>query len=317
MASGSDRDLRRRFNRDPPPPDDTLARNSSVTPTPPSLPPLRSLGSRARGPMATFAGSGSRSSRYRPADRGASERYRPNFEGRGLNSGLDDTDRNIENTNSQLRALLDYTINPIMQRAAPILPPPLPDYDLAEGNRRAKRRKLNSDRSTSSFRGFRYGKYGQVEPGQLTLEIVSCDGGIYSNEHAYPPENILRDDNSVYCTKGNRCNIVLRHQGTTVFSLSELIIKAPGSKFSCPYVYHPNSPAHCAFSRSPLSTGSAKEWCLWRWRQMNCSPARHSIRSSTRLAGAEDTAPPWYSATRRMEVRSLGSSHGRCEPTAT
>lgn len=61
------------------------------------------------------------------------------------------------------------------------------------------------------------------------MEIVSCDGGMFSNESSYAAENILRNDNSVYCTKGNRCNIVLRHQGSTAFTLQELIIKGPTS----------------------------------------------------------------------------------------
>jgi hypothetical protein len=110
------------------------------------------------------------------------------------------------------------------------------DVDMADANRRIKRRKLDTERAASSFKGFRYGRYGQIEPGQLNMEIVSCDGGLYSDEHSYPPENILKNDSSVYCTKSNRCNIVLKHQGGTVFSLQELVIKAPGSKFSCPYV---------------------------------------------------------------------------------
>lgn len=108
--------------------------------------------------------------------------------------------------------------------------------DMAEENRRVKRRKLDSDRIVSSFPGFRYGRFGQVEPGQLTMEIVSCDGGLFPDEKTRPPENILKNDGSVYCTKGNRCNIILKHQGGTVFSLKELVIKAPGSNYTCPYV---------------------------------------------------------------------------------
>lgn len=69
------------------------------------------------------------------------------------------------------------------------------------------------------------------------MEIVSCDGGMFSNELSYAAENILKNDTSVYCTKGNRCNIVLRHQGGTVFTLQELVIKAPASSnYSHPYV---------------------------------------------------------------------------------
>jgi len=136
-----------------------------------------------------------------------------------------------------VRAFLDSTNAPaaIMPPRAPPPPsPPLHGHDTDEDSRRSKRRKLAPDRAAWSFKGFSYGQYGQVEPGQLTMEIVSCDGGLYSDEHSYPPENILKNDVSVYCTKSNRCNIVLKHQGGTVFSLKELVIKAPGTKFSCP-----------------------------------------------------------------------------------
>lgn len=152
----------------------------------------------------------------------------------GLASNLEDIDRNLETANSHLQALLDITNNPIMTQSH--MPGPVPSQDQTEETRRIKRRKLDSDRITSSFKGFRYGKYGQVEPGQLTMEIVSCDGGLYSDELSYAAENILKNDATVYCTKGNRCNIVLRHQGATVFSLKELVIKAPGSDYSSPYV---------------------------------------------------------------------------------
>jgi hypothetical protein len=67
------------------------------------------------------------------------------------------------------------------------------------------------------------------------MEIVSCDGGIFQgNDTSYSAENVLRNDNSVYCTKSNRCNLVIRHQGGTVFSLKELVIKAPHSGFTAP-----------------------------------------------------------------------------------
>ncbi|ROT40372.1 hypothetical protein SODALDRAFT_330090 [Sodiomyces alkalinus F11] len=102
-------------------------------------------------------------------------------------------------------------------------------HEHAEDNYRAKRRKIESDRIAPTFKGFRYGRYGQVEPGDLTMEIVSCDGGLFSNGSSYTYENILKNDKSVYCTKSSRCNIVLRHQGATSFCLKELIIKAPGS----------------------------------------------------------------------------------------
>ncbi|GKU03263.1 unnamed protein product [Fusarium langsethiae] len=141
-------------------------------------------------------------------------------------ANLEDLDRHLEEANSHLRAVLDCQHHP------PLMPanfsPPLRPTDLPDSNRRHKRRKLDSDR-LAPFRSFRYGKYGQVEQGDLKMEIVSCDGGMFSNESSYAAENILKNDTSVYCTKGNRCNIVLRHQGGTVFTLRELVIKAPGS----------------------------------------------------------------------------------------
>ncbi|KAM7202126.1 hypothetical protein V8F20_004580 [Naviculisporaceae sp. PSN 640] len=263
MSSGSDRELRRRFNRDPLPVSggsgvdgilnqqlDELralqrARNATEAnfTGPPSLPPLRALGSRVRSGMASSGAPTSRASRYRPGVRTSDrlgggrqaallEHRRARIGQESLASNIEDIDRNLETANSHLQALLDITNNPIMTQSH--MPAQVPNQDQAEESRRIKRRKLDSDRVTSSFKGFRYGKYGQVEPGQLTMEIVSCDGGLYSDELSYAAENILKNDATVYCTKGNRCNIVLRHQGATVFSLRELVIKAPGSDYSSP-----------------------------------------------------------------------------------
>lgn len=162
-----------------------------------------------------------RSSRLRPLDT-TSHHRRPN---------LDELDQTLDEANSQLRTLLDMTnhINLMTPLLRTNFSPTIRAHDFPDDNLRSKRRKIDSNRLVPSFKGFRYGKYGQVEPGQLQMEIVSCDGGMFSNESSYAAENILKDDNSVYCTKGNRCNIVLRHQGATVFTLEELIIKAPAS----------------------------------------------------------------------------------------
>lgn len=155
--------------------------------------------------------------------------------------------------NSRLRALLDLTHSPAwtVQNHNPVIVAPYdgrvgsntsvfrPNEIPDDSNRRNKRRKLDAETQAFSFPGFRYGKYGQLEPGQLQMEMVSCDGGMFSNRAAYSADNILKDDNSVYCTKGNRCNIILRHQGATAFTLSELVIKAPASmNFSHPYATH-------------------------------------------------------------------------------
>ncbi|CZR54637.1 uncharacterized protein PAC_04521 [Phialocephala subalpina] len=136
--------------------------------------------------------------------------------------------RQLEQASSNLRALLD---DPVPHISSPTLEP---EYG-HEAERRVKRRKLDSDKLDTGFKGFSYGRYGQVEPGKLTMEIVSCDGGIFQEQAGnYSAENVLRNDSTVYCTKSNRCNLVLRHQGATVFSLKELIIKAPHSGYTAP-----------------------------------------------------------------------------------
>ncbi|CAN8097427.1 unnamed protein product [Discula destructiva] len=112
--------------------------------------------------------------------------------------------------------------------------PHTPQHDQGEDTRRTKRRKLDLERSGSSFKSFRYGRFGEVEPGQLNMEIETCDGGMYADDENNPPESILKVDDTVYCTKRDSCNIVLRHQDATVFSLSELVIRAPGPRFSSP-----------------------------------------------------------------------------------
>lgn len=145
--------------------------------------------------------------------------------------------RSLDEANSHLRTLLEstnhasFSYSGLAGTLAPPRnsPPPHRPSDLSEDTRRSKRRKLDSERSRPKGAPFRYGKYGQVEPGQLKMEMVSCDGGMFSNEFAYAVENILKNDSSVYCTKGNRCNIVLRHQGETFFTLKELVIKGPTS----------------------------------------------------------------------------------------
>ncbi|KAI1393913.1 uncharacterized protein F4822DRAFT_386363 [Hypoxylon trugodes] len=257
-------EVRQRFSREPQSSDASPLYN--LPPSAPYLPPLRSLTSTRRpSPMSGSGLPSGRHARARPADR-YSARLRGAHEPRNeageeaaefwerlepfdrLQRGtrrpaaaqLRDTqspfdeERSREDTNSQLRALLDFT-NPDLSFSSPP-PPPLPTaQDSTEDNRRVKRRKLDSDRLSSGFQGFRYGKYGQVEPGQLTMELVSCDGGIYSDDgHRYAAENILKNDQTVYCTEGPRCNIILRHQGATVFTLKELIIKAPRSNFTSP-----------------------------------------------------------------------------------
>jgi hypothetical protein len=105
-----------------------------------------------------------------------------------------------------------------------------------ENRWRAKRRKLDVDDNNRGTPAFRYGHKGQVVPGKLKMQIVSCDGGQYTepNGDSSWANNVLDDDSTVYCTKGNRCNMVLGHVGNMPFSLSKIVIKAPRTGFDAP-----------------------------------------------------------------------------------
>lgn len=124
------------------------------------------------------------------------------------------------------------------------IPPVMPQSASAQSGRegreargRLKRRKLESDDNREGFRGFNYGHNGQVVPGALKMEIASCDGGTFDPDgDSSFPDNVLRNDQSVYCTKSDRCNIVLQHRGEAPFCLKKIVIKAPRTGFDSPYV---------------------------------------------------------------------------------
>lgn len=215
MSSEQEAERRRRLRRE-------AAEGSPLFVLPPPPPPIPFHEPVHRERLAPSAGW--RGGRSRPR---LNRRRPPNGEG----SEMSHAGRRLEAASSNLRSLLD---DPIPTLSPPPLEPREHSPD-AENGPRVKRRKLDADKTASGFIGFSYGKYGQVEPGKLKMEIVSCDGGIYQ-EHGgdYSAENVLRNDGTVYCTKSNRCNLVLRHQGATAFSLKELIIKAPHSGYTAP-----------------------------------------------------------------------------------
>ncbi|TDZ36387.1 hypothetical protein C8035_v001701 [Colletotrichum spinosum] len=153
---------------------------------------------------------------------------------------LDAAEDDLESVRALWNRRAQYSSSPFSPPRMPpnMSPPsrsPIPhSEEYPDDNRRVKRRKLDSERALQNLRGFRYGRYGQVEPGQLKMEILSCDGGLFESGSSYAYDNILRDDKTVYCTQSNRCNVILRHQGATAFSLKELVIKAPASNYSSP-----------------------------------------------------------------------------------
>lgn len=128
--------------------------------------------------------------------------------------------------------LLDDPVPPI--ETPPVMPQEA-DGDRDNDQCRVKRRKLESDDSRERVQTFRYGHQGQVVPGPLNMELVSCDGGTYEPGSASSwPSNILRNDSSVYCTKSDRCNLVLKHHGEGPFCLKKIVIKAPRIGYDAP-----------------------------------------------------------------------------------
>lgn len=141
----------------------------------------------------------------------------------------------LNEASSNLSSLLD---RPIPRIESPDISAREYSGEAEVNRRRAKRRKLDCDSLAEGFGGFTYGYRGQVVPGPLKMEIESCDGGLHADAarhgREYWPENILRNDKSVYCTDRSKCNIVVRHQGKTAFCLTKLVIKAPERGFTAP-----------------------------------------------------------------------------------
>jgi hypothetical protein len=150
-------------------------------------------------------------------------------------ASLEELDRSLDETNAHIRMLFEMTGTPQIPPPPPIITPSTSSFssqrthDYMDDHRRNKRRRLDSERRVAHHKPVRYGNYGQVQAGRLLMEIITCDGGMFSNESSYAAENILKNDSSVYCTKGNRCNIVLGHWGDTPFTLEELVIQGPTS----------------------------------------------------------------------------------------
>ena len=106
-----------------------------------------------------------------------------------------------------------------------------------EARYRSKRRKLDDGTYEDDSRAITYGHHGQVVPGQLKLDIATCDGGEYSDPQMSVtswPQNVLQDDATVYCTKSNKCNMLFKHVSGMPFSLTKVVVKAPRSGYDAP-----------------------------------------------------------------------------------
>lgn len=104
--------------------------------------------------------------------------------------------------------------------------------------RRHKRRKLQHDTpGANAYTCYKYGHKGQVVPGRLRMEIVSCDGGEHRKDNSpglYRVQNVLRNDKSVYCSERSQCNLLLKHMGEASFALEKVVIRAPDRGFNAP-----------------------------------------------------------------------------------
>jgi hypothetical protein len=157
----------------------------------------------------------------------------PRSSGRGFRRRARPEDRQRHRDPPDFASLLDEAVS---QPRSPSLIPQSTNTS-RDGRGRLKRRKLDADDNREGLRGFNYGQFGQVVPGALKMEIASCDGGMYDPDgDSSLPENALRSDQSVYCTKSDRCNLVLRHRGEAPFCLKKIVIKAPRTGFDAPYV---------------------------------------------------------------------------------
>ena len=168
--------------------------------------------------------------RYLPRGRPDQDSYHSN-----ALAGLQQAGERLAEASSNLSSLLDQ---PIPRIASPDIATQEYSGEAEVNRRRSKRRKLEGDGPGGGMQGFNYGHFGQVVPGRLKMEIVSCDGGShieqYNGTKDYGAENVLRNDQSVYCTKSNRCNMILSHIGEITFCLKKLVIKAPERGFTAP-----------------------------------------------------------------------------------
>lgn len=146
----------------------------------------------------------------------------------------------MESANDMLDSLSDVPLsNPFTTHAATHTRPRSPIVQV-NSERRHKRRKLQHDTGPATeYMCFKYGHKGQVVPGRLRMEIVSCDGGEHRRDSPpglYRVQNVLRNDKSVYCSESSQCNLLLKHIGEASFALDKVVIRAPDRGFTAPYV---------------------------------------------------------------------------------
>lgn len=193
----------------------------------------------AEGPAASGNGGTTATTRNRPRATPSGRyhqfhrrRQQPENSLSGGLQGLEEAGVRLAQISSNIEEILDRQIPPNLSSSLPRSLSP----ETENHQHRTKRRKLDSSKG-SEFTNHKYGWFGQVEPALLKMEIASCDGGYYgdgSDGNQHRPENVLRKDKSVYCTKRSKCDMVLRHQGETPFSVEKIHIESPNRGFTAP-----------------------------------------------------------------------------------
>ncbi|KAF9694866.1 hypothetical protein EKO04_007032 [Ascochyta lentis] len=174
-------------------------------------------------------------------------------------------------------------------------------------HRRTKRRKLHHESGRDpEYQSYKYGYKGQMVPGRLRMEVVSCDGGQIKRDNPmriYDVENVLKNDKSVYCSESSKCNLLLKHIGNTPFALEKVVIRAPDRGFTSPVQ---EGLVFVAMSAEELLSGTSAYRLQHRSHSPSASPsprrggfAQNEEQAS--LREAIDDADVWQHARRRMQ----------------
>lgn len=227
-----------------------------------------------------------------------SERYL-----RRSHARLRDTQRASEiDPNDILESLSDFPLNPFHP---PSRRERSPVNELDNLRRQPKRRKLDHDSAhLPTYDGFKYGYKGQVVPGRLRMDIVTCDGGEYekyNSERLYKVQNVLDNDKSVYCSESSRCNLLLKHMGETPFCLDKVVIRAPDRGFTAPVQ---EGLVFVSMSPENLISGTAAYQIEYSSRSPGVSPAPSAPDDQLlSLREAIDDPQTWEQSRQRLEER--------------
>ncbi|KAJ4984011.1 hypothetical protein SVAN01_10505 [Stagonosporopsis vannaccii] len=181
--------------------------------------------------------------------------------------------------------------------------PGVPDM----AHRRSKRRKLDHDsKTTNEYQSYKYGFKGQVVPGRLRMEVVSCDGGQIKRDNPmkmYNVENVLKNDKSVYCSESSKCNLLLKHTGDTPFALEKVVIRAPDRGFTSPVQ---EGLVFVAMSAEELLSGTSTYRLQHRIHSPSASPSPERRRYARNaelisLREAFDDPDVWQHSRRHLQ----------------